>query len=367
MAFDGTDLYAGAETGFWKIDPADGSTTLMFSSIAPMTIIRALAWVPSEGMFYTGSFALGWYKFTPDGSQKIAVTNPGLSGVYGMAYDEVNDTIWVFDQGTGGTESKFYEYDYNTGVLTGNTWVVPLLSGLTAQISGGCFYATDCISGKAVLGGCVQGTPVDKMFVMELGITNLPPDTPGAPSGPNSGVTGIEYTFNATTSDPEGDPIEYWFEWGDGENSGWVSPGSATHAWTSEGTYGVTVKARDAVHGGESAFSPAHSIEILGGPILDITAVKSGTKIKVAIENNGGADAPIVDYTITLEGGAIIGKSSNGSTSVAAGGSAEVTSGLIIGFGKTKVTVTATCPESSDIVTRNGFVIFFFTYVRAGG
>ncbi len=98
LAFDGSYLYGGCEDGFWQIDPSDGSTTLLFSNIAPMTCIRALAWEPNEGMFYSGNFGDGFYKFTPDGTTITPVTNPGLTAVYGMAYDDNADTIWIFDQ-----------------------------------------------------------------------------------------------------------------------------------------------------------------------------------------------------------------------------------------------------------------------------
>ena len=45
--------------------------------------------------------------------------------------------------------------------------------------------------------------------------------------------------------------MSYWFDWGDGTNSGWVGPYasgatvSATHSWTSQGSYQIKVKAKD--------------------------------------------------------------------------------------------------------------------------
>jgi hypothetical protein len=368
IGFDGTYLYAGSEDGFWKIDPADGTTTLMFSAIAPMTCVRAVAWVPSEGMFYSGNFGNSFYKFTPDGTTITAVTNPGLTAVYGMAYDDMNDSIWIFDQ-TGTPQTTIHEYDYHTQTLTGEQWVVPLLTGATAQLAGGLGYATDIVTGKATLCGMTQGTPVDRIFVMELGDSNAPPNTPAAPGGPSSGITGVSYTFTGSTTDPDGDPIDgYWFEFGDGNNSGWVLPGSASHAYAAPGTYDVTVKAKDD-KGAESAFSPAHQITILAGPILNIKTVKGGIgKIKVTIENIGGENATGVNWNISLAGGAFIGKeSSGGPINIPKGQSVEVSSKFIIGLGKTTITVTASCPESTDTATRSGTILFFFIYVRPGG
>jgi thiol-disulfide isomerase/thioredoxin len=80
---------------------------------------------------------------------------------------------------------------------------------------------------------------------------NVPPATPQAPSGEANGKAGIEYTYTTTTSDPNNDDVSYWFEWGDGTNSGWIGPypsgatASAKHIWTTKGMYNITVKAID--------------------------------------------------------------------------------------------------------------------------
>ena len=85
---------------------------------------------------------------------------------------------------------------------------------------------------------------------------NLPPAIPGQPSGPTTGYKGLTYTYSTNTTDPDGDNIYYWFNWGDGTNSGWVGPYasgstcSASHSWSNYGTYNIKVKAKD-VYGAE--------------------------------------------------------------------------------------------------------------------
>ena len=80
---------------------------------------------------------------------------------------------------------------------------------------------------------------------------HLPPDTPKKPVGDLKGVVGIKYTYTTDTADPNGDDIYYWFDWGDGTNSGWVGPfssgqtGDASKIWTTQGTRTVKVKAKD--------------------------------------------------------------------------------------------------------------------------
>jgi PKD repeat protein len=75
-----------------------------------------------------------------------------------------------------------------------------------------------------------------------------PPYPPNL-SGPSSGQIGIPYTYYANAIDPEGNPMEYVFDWGDGSDD-LISPAvnsgtevSKDHIWTEAGTYTVTVKA----------------------------------------------------------------------------------------------------------------------------
>ena len=90
--------------------------------------------------------------------------------------------------------------------------------------------------------------------------TNNAPSKPAKPSGKTSGKTDTQYTYTTSSTDSDGDQISYLFDWGDGTDSGWVGPydsgatGSATHSWTSQGSYEIKVKARDE-HGLESEWS----------------------------------------------------------------------------------------------------------------
>ena len=85
----------------------------------------------------------------------------------------------------------------------------------------------------------------------EAEITNNPPNKPDIPSGATSGKTGTSYSYSTSAIDPEDDQVYYWFDWGDGTNSGWNGPHnsgdiiSLSHTWTADGTYPVKVKAKD--------------------------------------------------------------------------------------------------------------------------
>ncbi|MFE3845557.1 NosD domain-containing protein [Thermoplasmatota archaeon] len=90
-------------------------------------------------------------------------------------------------------------------------------------------------------------------------IENLPPNKPFKPSGESSGKTGNEYSYQSSTSDPDGDQVYYKWDWGD-ESSGWLGPydGGVTittpHNWDEDGNYSIKVKAKD-VYGDESSWS----------------------------------------------------------------------------------------------------------------
>lgn len=78
-----------------------------------------------------------------------------------------------------------------------------------------------------------------------------PPNKPDIPSGPRFGKTGEIYNYSTRSDDPDGDVIFYFFDWGDGSDSGWLGPYSsgkecpASHVWIEKGNFEVKVKAKD--------------------------------------------------------------------------------------------------------------------------
>ena len=79
----------------------------------------------------------------------------------------------------------------------------------------------------------------------------FPPEKPSIPSGPLFGKKGVSYTYITSTTDPDGDQLYYWFDWGDGSCSGPVGPfnsgylASAEHIWSDPGIYEIKVMASD--------------------------------------------------------------------------------------------------------------------------
>ena len=119
-----------------------------------------------------------------------------------------------------------------------------------------------------------------KWITYNFSPNNSPPNTPSTPSGYTSGHTGTSYTYSTSTTDPDGDNICYQFDWGDGSTTttGYYSNGSvvsASHTWSSSGTYYVKVCAED-TYGAWSSWSNPLTVAI-HIPILSISASSGGT------------------------------------------------------------------------------------------
>ena len=102
------------------------------------------------------------------------------------------------------------------------------------------------------------------------------PNKPIRPSGPNIGKIGIEYNFSTSTTDPQGEKVYYLFDWGDGEDSGWIGPvesGTSVqsgHIWRTSRSFDVKVKAKDA-SGYESVWSDSSKIRIPREKAISLT------------------------------------------------------------------------------------------------
>jgi len=190
-------------------------------------------------------------------------------------------------------------------------------------------------------------------------------------TGPAYGEIKKQYEFTIVTTDPSDEDLYYWIEWGDGTVDEWFGPyasgeiATASHAWNVNGTYFIRGRAKNAI-GAEGDWSGSMEICIINAPVLEIDNITGGLfKISAVIKNNGSVDAMGVDWSITLNDGFIpLGKKTKGRViNIPAGENITVRSMMIIGLGKTMITVTAECVEgSSDTKIRNAFV--FLSFIR---
>jgi hypothetical protein len=105
-----------------------------------------------------------------------------------------------------------------------------------------------------------------------------PPVQPTKPAGKTLGIWHEVYTYSSKSSDPENEQIYYLFDWGNGNNSGWIGPyGSgqtvtASYAWPELGTFDVKVRARD-VWGAGSIWSEPLTVTITDNTPPDIPQI----------------------------------------------------------------------------------------------
>lgn len=116
-------------------------------------------------------------------------------------------------------------------------------------------------------------------LVKPMGINSNPPSKPTNINGPTFGGKNVNYYFNTSSFDSDGDELYYLFDWGDKTNSGWVGPynsgdiGNANKTWAKMGFYKVRVKAKD-VYGFESEWSePIRIIMPKGKQISDVSSL----------------------------------------------------------------------------------------------
>jgi choloylglycine hydrolase len=80
---------------------------------------------------------------------------------------------------------------------------------------------------------------------------NICPNKPTTPTGPSTGKINEEQLYSSSTIDPDGDKVSYIFDWGDGNNSGWLGPFDSgeiceiSYSWFNQGNYEIKVKAKD--------------------------------------------------------------------------------------------------------------------------
>ena len=121
----------------------------------------------------------------------------------------------------------------------------------------------------------------------ELAIPGMLSDPPYAPtiSGPSRVVYNKEYSYSFLTSDPNGDDIFYYVDWGDDTNSGWVGPytsgqqSTITKAWDTIGTYTILARAKDTFFA-VGDWSTPFTVEVVENQppdIPDISGPTSGT------------------------------------------------------------------------------------------
>jgi hypothetical protein len=95
---------------------------------------------------------------------------------------------------------------------------------------------------------------------LQVLIQSNPPNKPNTPDGSARGKPGVSYSYQTSTTDPDGDQVYYMWDWGDGTTLTWDGPynsgqtAATSHIWSTKGSYSIKVKAKDTT-GAESVWS----------------------------------------------------------------------------------------------------------------
>lgn len=141
--------------------------------------------------------------------------------------------LYLFDWGDGSNSGWLGPYSSGQVVAAKHTWTV---LGNYSVI----------VRAKDTWGA---GSPPSDPLLVTI-TDNTPPLAPEL-TGQEQGAPGISYLFNVQTTDPQGDNIWYFVDWGDGSNSSWIGPYVSgytlhiQHSWATKGSYDVKAKAKD--------------------------------------------------------------------------------------------------------------------------
>ena len=89
---------------------------------------------------------------------------------------------------------------------------------------------------------------------------NGAPATPATPTGASNALVNASIAFSTSATDPNGDSLEYRYDWGGGVLSSWGAA-SQSHSWSAAGSYTVKAQARDSLLA-ESAWSAGKTVSI---------------------------------------------------------------------------------------------------------
>jgi len=178
------------------------------------------------------------------GSDSVSAVSPYdftitgyLADAHGPYYGLMNQPLQFTGSAEGGTPPYTYHWTF------GDSAYSDLQNPVHAYTAGGNYTVKLTVTDAEYI------VASDTTFAFIQGSSN-PPSTPVV-SGSSKGKPNTRYTFFATASDPDGDALYYWFDWGDGTNTSWLGPinsGSvmkANHSWSEKGSFAIKVKAKD--------------------------------------------------------------------------------------------------------------------------
>ncbi len=167
------------------------------------------------------------------------------------------EVAYSYSTSTTHHANKMIKYKFSWGDGTDSGWLGPYLSGVTIAVNHSWeTIGTYSIKVKAMDSAIKESQWSEALYMV---ITENPP-LPPTIQGPSTGVPDIEYSYNISTFDPEGDSVYYLIDWYHDISSDWIGPYNSgetvcvSHIFPEKGSYSIKVKAKDE-YGMESNWS----------------------------------------------------------------------------------------------------------------
>ncbi len=220
-----------AETGeeLWTFPAPDGNT-----STSPTIAYGRIYYLGRYGKIFCLDAETGeeLWNYTVSDLEELIKNSPAI------ADGKIYTSIW--------SSGKLLCLDAYTGEFI---WDYKISSGYPSHLNSGPVIA----EGRVYVGSRSNC----KIYCFE--------DNSGPPSepiiyGPTSGKPGIEYDYTFNSTEPDGDGVYYFIDWGDGNDSGWNGPYQSevdtivSNIWLESGSYIIRAKTKD-IFGAESDWS----------------------------------------------------------------------------------------------------------------
>jgi len=112
----------------------------------------------------------------------------------------------------------------------------------------------------------------DGILVKLASFDNQQPSKPTI-NGKHKGKPNTNYTFTASSTDPDGDTLSYMWDWGDGNYSEWLATSTASYNWITKDKFELKVIVKDK-NGYESEWSDPFTFSVPRNRAIDNAILK---------------------------------------------------------------------------------------------
>jgi outer membrane protein assembly factor BamB len=237
---DGT-IYVGSWDCYLYALHPNGTLKWKFKAIGGIDSPPA---IDKDGNIYFGTYSRYFYSISPDGVENWRfktgddILSSPIIDKFGVIY-------------ICSTDGNLYVFNPDGSIR----WI--FATGATT------IHSTPAISKDGTIYICpVFATTTSFTHSIIYSINTTVVHKPSNPTinGEQYGYINREYTYSASSFHIDGINVSYFFDWGDGSNSGWTdfeqprTLVNASHSWKFQGNYLVRVKAKD-IYGAESDWS----------------------------------------------------------------------------------------------------------------